>query len=177
MSQSGTIYFRRRSFERHAGKMPALPGAAQATLYGNLDIVSKMENFIVQAVFDELKEKLLGQRLGKVFQLSATDCAFDIHLADGSWLFVSCQPSDPHIYLTSRSIKSLEGQGNVSPQFALVLRKHLGGATLVALTKPSTERVIEFEFSNYDSAGETRKLFLIVDLTGRSSNLYLLNAE
>src|SRR4051812_7121895 len=96
------------------------------TLYGNLDIVSKMENYIVQAVYDELKERLIGQHLGKVFQLNSTDCVFDFHLTDGLWLFVSCRPGDPHIYLTDRSIKSLERQGNISPQFAMVLRKHLG---------------------------------------------------
>ena len=131
----------------------------------------------MQAVYDELKEKLVGQRLGRVYQLSLTDCVMDFHLADGTWLFISCRPGDPHIYLTNRSIKSLEGQGNVSPQFAMVLRKHLGGAALVALRKPSTERTIEFEFSNYDSSGEIKALFLIADLMGRSANLYLLNAE
>ena len=136
-----------------------------------------MENFIVQAVYDELKERLVGQRLGKVYQLNATDCAFDFHLGDGSWLFISTRPSDPHIYLTHRSIKSLEAAATVSPQFAMVLRKHLNRAVVVALRKPPTERVIEFELSNYGADGETRTLYLIADLMGRSANLYLLNSD
>jgi predicted ribosome quality control (RQC) complex YloA/Tae2 family protein len=136
-----------------------------------------MENFVVQAVYQELKERLVGQHLGKVFQLNSTDCVFDFHLTDGSWLFVSCRPNDPQIYLTDRSIKSLDTEGKFSPQFALVLRKHLSGASLLSLRKPPIDRLIEFEFSNYDSAGETRQLFMIVELMGRSSNILLLNGD
>ena len=131
----------------------------------------------MQAVCGEVKNKLVGQHLGKTFQLNSTDCVFDFHLTDGSWLFLSCKPGDPHIYLTDRSIKSLETEGSFSPQFALVLRKHLSGAVLMSINKPPTERIIEFEFSNYDSAGQPQSLFLIIDLMGRSTNVVLLSSE
>src|SRR5581483_11386385 len=74
-------------------------------------------------------------------------------------------------------IKSLEKPDSVSPQFALVLRKHLGGASVIGLQKPQEERIIEIELSNYDPSGETRRFFLLVELTGRSANLSLLDGN
>ena len=45
-----------------------------------------MDNFLLHAITNELNTTLSGLRLGKVYQLGATDLAFDFRLRDGRWL-------------------------------------------------------------------------------------------
>ena len=129
----------------------------------------------VKAIVAEIAPVLVGRALGRAFQLSSAALALDFRPHDGRFLFVSVAPNDPRLYLIQRSARTLEKQSLALAPFALVLKKHLGGATLRAVTKDEGERIVRFSFAAYDAAGDGRALFLIAQLTGRSSNLFLLD--
>jgi predicted ribosome quality control (RQC) complex YloA/Tae2 family protein len=134
-----------------------------------------MENFTLQAVVTELETLLVGRRLGKVYQLGATDLALDFHLSDGRWLIISTDPQRLALYLTSRTARQFEAEARADTPFTSLLKKHLGGARLAVIDKLGYDRVVRFEFEAKDASGNAVKRTLAVELTGRGANVLLLD--
>src|SRR5689334_1483226 len=109
-----------------------------------------MENFFLQAVVDDLRPRLADAQLGRVWQPTDATIVLDLRRPDGRFLFVSVEPSDPALYLTSRSISEIEPAGAGDRAFAALLRKRLRGAVLVRVDKPPDDRVVGFEFAAFD---------------------------
>ncbi|HEX2639537.1 MAG TPA: NFACT family protein, partial [Pyrinomonadaceae bacterium] len=129
----------------------------------------------IKAIGAELEGALSGNRFGKVFQLSRFETAIDFRLHDSAYLFISIEPAAPRIYLIKRRLRDLErGSGNLSP-FMLYLRKRLSGAEAVTVEPVEKERVLVVEFSGETELGEHCRSSLVVQLTGRSANLFLLD--
>ncbi len=125
----------------------------------------------------ELELVLLGRSVGKIFQLSRFELAIDFRLTNSRYLFISFEPADPRIYLITRRMKDLDrSSGNPSP-FALSMRKRLSGAAIESVQRLPGERVLDFTLSVDDEFGETHRYNLIVQLTGRSANLFLLGVN
>ena len=61
--------------------------------------------------------------------------------------------------------------------FCMLLRKHLSGARLAAVTQPSMERAATFTFDCTDEMGFPVQKRLVAELMGRTCNLYLLSPE
>src|SRR5437763_789214 len=133
-----------------------------------------MENFTLQAITDELASLLTGRRLGKVYQLGATDLALDFRLPDGRWLIVSTDPQRLALYLTVRTVRQLEMEARTDTAFVALIKKHLGSARLVALDKLGYDRVARCSFDAEDEDGREVKRALAIELTGRGANVWLL---
>ncbi|HEV2761500.1 MAG TPA: NFACT family protein, partial [Pyrinomonadaceae bacterium] len=134
-----------------------------------------MDEQLLQTVVEEVAPALEGRALGRVFQLARAALAFDFRGADGRYLFVSVEPNRPRLYLFRRTVRELEKQSETPSAFVLALRKHAGGATVARLTKDENERVVRLQLDARDEAGTPRLRALVVQLTGRSSNLFLLD--
>ena len=134
-----------------------------------------MENFTLQAISDELASLLTGRRLGKVYQLGATDLALDFRLPDGRWLLVSTDPQRLALYLTTRAVKQLETEARSDTAFVALIKKYLGSARLVALDKLGYDRVVCFDFDAEGEDGHEVKRALVIELTGRGANVWLLD--
>ena len=61
--------------------------------------------------------------------------------------------------------------------FCMLLRKHLSGARLAAVTQPPMERLAVFTFDCIDELGDPVQKRLVAELMGRTCNIYLLNAD
>src|SRR5438067_2547189 len=105
-----------------------------------------MDNFLLHAITDELAATLTGSRLGKVFQLGATDLALDFRLRDGRLLLVSTDPQRLALYLTTRTIRQLEAEARADTAFPALVKKYLSGARLLHLEKLAYDRVMTFDF-------------------------------
>jgi predicted ribosome quality control (RQC) complex YloA/Tae2 family protein len=136
-----------------------------------------MNEQLIKEVVEEVGPALAGRAWGKVFQLSTTALAVDFRGGGGHYLFVSVEPGRPRLYLVSRTVRELERASQAPMPFALVLRKALGGATLRALKKDEGERVVRFIFDVHDAVGDVRDATLVAQLTGRTSNLFLLDSH
>lgn len=136
-----------------------------------------MNEQLIKEVVEEVGPALVGRAWGKVFQLSTTSLAVDFRGNGGHYLFVSVEPGRPRLYLVSRTVRELERASHAPMPFALVLRKALGGATLRALKKDEGERVVRFLFDVPDVVGDVRDATLVAQLTGRTSNLFLLDSN
>jgi predicted ribosome quality control (RQC) complex YloA/Tae2 family protein len=136
-----------------------------------------MNEQLISEVVEELRPALAGRAWGKVFQLSSASLAVDFRTQGGRYLFVSVEPSQPRIHLITRMVRELEKSSLPPSPFALILRKSLGGATLRALTQDEGERVVRFMFEVADAVGREHVATLVAQLTGRTANLFLLDAE
>jgi predicted ribosome quality control (RQC) complex YloA/Tae2 family protein len=135
-----------------------------------------MNDKLIASIVAELAPALAGRMLGKVWQLSRVSLAIDFRLSDGRYLFISIDPAQPRLYTIARTVRELEKLSLPPSNFVQTLRKHLGGARLVSLTKDEGERVVRFAFASYDAVGDAHDRTLIAQLTGRASNLLLLDA-
>src|SRR5919112_3329745 len=133
-----------------------------------------MNEQLIGEVVGEVARGLAGRAWGKVFQLSAASLVVDFR---GRYLFVSVEPGQPRLYLVSRTVRELERASLAPTPFALVLRKALGGATLREVKKDEGERVVRFVFDVPDAVGDVRGATLVAQLTGRTSNLFLLDSH
>ncbi|MBC7899658.1 MAG: NFACT family protein, partial [Saprospiraceae bacterium] len=129
----------------------------------------------IEKIKAELGLALIGRKLGKIFQLSRFELAVDFRLSDSTFLFVSVEPSNPRIYLIRRRVKDLEKQSGTPSSFHMFLRKRLSGATLDKIEVVPDERILYFDLSTRDELGTDHNFSLVVQLTGRSANLFLLD--
>jgi predicted ribosome quality control (RQC) complex YloA/Tae2 family protein len=131
----------------------------------------------LEKICAEISAALTGQRFGKVFVLSRFQMAIDFRLPDTSYLFISIEPTAPRIYLIKRRLKDLERQSGTPSAFALALKKRLSGLVLKIIEKVPGERVLKLEFSGQNELGADQSYSFIVQITGRSANLFLLDGR
>jgi predicted ribosome quality control (RQC) complex YloA/Tae2 family protein len=129
----------------------------------------------IKAIVEEIAPVLSGRMMGKIFQLSRVALAIDFRPGDGLYLFISVEPSRPGIYMIERRVRDLEKQSLPLSSFVQVLRKHLGGATLISLKKDDTDRIVRFSFNAHDEVGNRSARTLVAQLTGKAANLLLLD--
>ena len=131
----------------------------------------------LEQIRSELAEVLIGRRFGKIFPLSRMQIAVDFRLPESRFLFISVEPNSPRIYLIRRRQKDLEWQSGNPLPFMLSLRKRLSGAKLTSIDKVPDERILRLGFLAESELGETENYELIVQLTGRSANLFILDGR
>jgi predicted ribosome quality control (RQC) complex YloA/Tae2 family protein len=129
----------------------------------------------LEAVANELKVVLPGRRFGKIFPLSRRSFAVDLRFPDSQYLLIAAEPASPRVYLIRRRLKDLERSSVNFQPFHLHLRKHLSAAEVTAVEKLSAERILVIRFIGTDDTGETVTSSLMIQLTGRSSNIFLLD--
>lgn len=88
-------------------------------------------------------------------------------------LMINAGPSSPRLCLTEERVENPA----VPPMFCMMLRKHLGGAKLIAVTQLGFERAARFSFETYDEMGFKTTKYLIAEIMGKFSNLILADAE
>jgi predicted ribosome quality control (RQC) complex YloA/Tae2 family protein len=128
-------------------------------------------------IVGELAELLPGRFLGKVFQLSDSSMAIDFGLKSDGYLYINVDPGSPRVYLIRRGSRELQKASAHSSGFAQAIRVSLAGGKLLTVTKDPGERIIRLFFTVADELGEPEGRVLIAQLTGRSANLFLVNAE
>lgn len=136
-----------------------------------------MDDASIQLIVDEIATLLIGRAPGKIFQFDSFSLAIDFGLRGEGYLFFSVDPTHPRLYLIKRRVRDLEKLSRPLTQFPLTLRKELSGATLTSLTKDDEDRIVRLSFAGADEVGNPRVRTLIGQLTGRSANLFLLDAD
>jgi predicted ribosome quality control (RQC) complex YloA/Tae2 family protein len=136
-----------------------------------------MDDRLLSAIVEELATELRGRATGKSWQLSPAALALEFRAGDSRTLFVSVDSWLSRLHLTARRQRELERQSITPSGFAHLLRKHLGGAILRSIEKDEGERVVRFAFEATDVTGSIHPLTLVAQLTGRSSNLLLLDED
>lgn len=128
---------------------------------------------LIEAVIPELAAELAGKTLGRVFRLSRFEYVFDLLPSSPTYLFVSIEPARPAIFLSRQRFRELEKMSKPPDPFQLAVKDLLTGAEITGLSAMTNERVVLIETMPKNNIG---KASLIVQLTGRSANLFLCDA-
>jgi len=133
-----------------------------------------MDNFLLQTIANELESLLIGHRLGKLYQIGATDLAVDFRLRDGRWLMVSTDPQRLALYLTARNPKQSGDELRSDTGFVGLVKKYLDSGRVIAVEKLGYDRVVNFRFEVEDEDQKIRTRTLVVSLAGRAANVLLI---
>ncbi len=130
--------------------------------------------FFMAAVLQEVREKAIGARMEKIHQPSRDTVILQLRCDGGREKLLLCaNPAAPRLHFTATNPENPEQP----PMFCMLLRKHLSGGRLLSVTQQPMERQLRFTFSCIDEMGDQTEKHLIVELMGRTCNLYLLDGN
>jgi predicted ribosome quality control (RQC) complex YloA/Tae2 family protein len=127
-----------------------------------------MDGFLLKSLATDLARILVDQRIDKVHQ--PTSGHLTIHVGKRR-LSINVAPHETYMVLDGPKLANPLSP----PFFCLMLRKHLTNSRIVKVQMPDFERIVELTCSGRDELGESAEVTLIVELTGRHSNVLLVN--
>lgn len=126
-------------------------------------------------IVEEIGRELTGRRVGKVFQLSAFELGVDLRSSGTRFLYLNFSPGSPRLYLIRRKLRELERRSVNPTPFLASMRKHLSDAEVRSISRVQNERVIRIGLTGTGETGIPAEVVLAAQLTGRSSNLFILD--
>ena len=130
--------------------------------------------FFLTAVLGEIRQKAIGARVEKIHQPSRDTVILHLRCENGrEKLLFAANPAAPRLHLTTANPENPDQP----PMFCMLLRKHLQGARLAQITQPPMERMAQFLFDCTDEMGYPVQKKLVVELMGRTCNIYLIDPE
>ena len=130
--------------------------------------------FFMGAVLSEIRHTALGAKVEKIHQPSRDTVVLQLRCEGGrEKLLFAANPASPRLHLTQSSPEN----PTEPPMFCMLLRKHLSGARLAEIRQLPMERMAQFLFDCTDEMGYPAQKQLVVELMGRTCNLYLLDPE
>ncbi len=118
----------------------------------------------------ELSDTLTGGGINRVVQNEKDELLLTIKNRRETYrLLLSAKAQLPLVYLTAQNRQAPLS----APNFCMLLRKHLQGGQITAITQPSLERVIVLSVLHRDELGDLCEKRLIIELMGKYSNIIL----
>ena len=133
--------------------------------------IQAMDATTLRAVVAELRPLLLPSRFEKAQQADPHTLQLGLRSLTGShWLELGWQAEAPRIHAIPPPPR--QGEGSTLAQ---QLQHSLRGLALVAMEQQGWERVVELAFAR--RPGEEPQRWLVLELMGRHSNLFLLDGQ
>jgi predicted ribosome quality control (RQC) complex YloA/Tae2 family protein len=130
-----------------------------------------MDIFVLKALVDELRQRLCGAVVSKVFQMSPDDLLLRLWRHQDLRLRLSAQTAAPRLHLTTARFRNPLHP----PRFAAFLRAHLARLRLCDIAVQPYERVVSF---SWERPGEpVPALRLLHTLQGQQANILLLDTH
>src|SRR6266571_2655021 len=120
-----------------------------------------MDVFVLKALIDELRQRLCGAVVSKVFQMSPEDLL----------LRLCTQASGPCLHMTTTRFRNPPHL----PRFAALLRAHLTQVRLSDITVQPYDRVVSLCWAR--PGASVPVLRLVHELRGQQANILLLDAH
>lgn len=128
---------------------------------------------LMSVITDSLNKNLSGGKVNRVVFTSADDIILYIYNGASFQLLISVNPQNCRIHLTETSINPF----TTNSSFYLLLRKLLVGSKIKSVTQTPFERAVAVNFTSKDALGYEEDMHLIAELTGKTSNLLIVNSQ
>ena len=116
-------------------------------------------------------EFLVGARVDRIHQPSREQLIMALRYRGGSSrLLFSAAADSARVHITDAEIDNPA----VPPMFCMLMRKHLGGAKLLAIRQDGFERILYFDFECTNELGDIVNMTLVSEIMGKYSNLILV---
>ena len=133
-----------------------------------------LEGICLNIQKDFLCEKLLGARVDKVFQPGKTILILQLRTnKENIFLQINVANTAPHIRLLLKNTINPE----MPSAFCMLLRKQLENGRITNIMQQNLDRVFIFEISTIGMAANIVSKKLIVELTGKNSNIILVQDD
>lgn len=120
----------------------------------------------------ELKEKIMGGRISKVYQPYDNEIIIRIRANRQNYdLLLSAHPQYARMQLTNISFNNPQEP----PHFCMILRKYLENGFLQSIEQIGNDRIVELHVSSRNELGDEQDIVLVVEIMGRHSNLILVD--
>ncbi|HHY24889.1 MAG TPA: fibronectin/fibrinogen-binding protein, partial [Clostridiaceae bacterium] len=131
-----------------------------------------LDGIVVDSIALELKDKILGGRIVKIFQPERDEILMHIRATGSNFkLLFSANANYPRVHLTNIS---KENPSN-PPVFCMILRKYLLGGRILDVLFHDFERILTFNIESVNELGDLSVKKLIIEIMGRHSNIILVN--
>lgn len=133
-----------------------------------------LDSIAVSALKFELENTLVGGRIDKVHQPEKDELTVSVRTFTENYKMVICaSPSNARIHFAEK----FKDNPKTAPMFCMLLRKHIVGGKILEIRQPDFERIIEFIIQTRNELGDIVSKRLIVELTGRNSNIVLCEED
>ena len=133
-----------------------------------------LDAICLSALARELRPRLEGAKIDKVQQPERDMLLLTLRTPQGgARLLIAAGTGNARVHLTEAGFENPAEP----PMFCMLLRKHLVGARIAALTQPANERLLIFELESRSELGDIASKQLIVEMIGRSSNVILVGPD
>ncbi|MCD8099915.1 MAG: NFACT family protein [Oscillospiraceae bacterium] len=133
-----------------------------------------LDSMTLYALSAELRTRVVGAKIDKVQQPERDTILLTLHGVCGSFRLTLCGGVGcARVHITEARYENPAQP----PMFCMLLRKHLVGARITALTQPERERIVIFELDALDEMGVPVKKRLVLELIGRGTNIILVDGD
>ncbi len=123
-------------------------------------------------MFGELQSALIGGKINKVYEPSNNEVILGIYSQGKNYaLLCNISSNNYRFHLTTTSKPNPLN----APNFCMLLRKHLIGCRIKAISMSSLERIVTMELEGYNELNDLLPKTLVIELMGKHSNMILLN--
>lgn len=132
------------------------------------------DGIVTNCIANELDQILKGAGIERIYQPEKDEINMQIRTQkERVRLVISASSAHPRIHLTDFNKKNPEN----APMFCMLLRKHLLGGRILAVTCENYERIITIHIQSIDEMGDSTVKKLIVEIMGKRSNIILTNKD
>jgi len=129
------------------------------------------DGIVTRAVVNELRDKILGGRVDKIYQHEKDELTITIYSKGiNQKLLVSASSNTPRLYLTRLAFKNPD----TPPMFCMLLRKYLIGGHILDIRQEGLDRVVTITVSGTDELGHALNRELVIEIMGKHSNIMLI---
>src|SRR6056297_3795029 len=129
---------------------------------------------LLNALLMELKEKLVGGRINKIYQPSDKELTFTIrNHGQNQTLYLTAHSNYAHVNI----IDSKLDNPTKPPNFCMLMRKHLQNGFITKIEQKCLERILVIHIDSSDELGYVTTKRLIVEIMGKHSNIILINED
>lgn len=133
-----------------------------------------LEGITLNILKTHLSAEITGSRVDKVFQPGKSELLLQARNGNKNlFIYISANSGAPHIRLTDKNTINPE----TPPSFCMLLRKHLESGRITDITQDDLERIITFEIDTLGTGSTIVTKKLVVELTGKSSNIILVQDD
>ncbi len=130
-----------------------------------------MDAATLALVTDELARLLLDAKIDKIFEPTRDEVVLTLRTRTETFrLLLSARSGSARVCLTQDTFEN----PLTPPGFCMLLRKHLTGGRLIAVSREPGDRIVYFTFKCTNEMGDLVENTLAAELMGRYSNLVLV---
>ena len=130
------------------------------------------DGMVTHCVVAELNRLLTDGKIDKVYQPEREEIILSVRTREGAYrLLLSASASNPRVHLTEQTKEN----PMVPPMFCMLLRKHLQGSRILAVTQFGFDRVIRIDTEGRNELGDLCVKSIIAEIMGRHSNIILVD--